>query len=156
MRDAGSLLKATGFINTAIHRDEIVLEYPSMATLMKDLQIMGESNALFGMYEYFNHSNSDLINIGNIISGGMSSNEQIKFIRSVSSVEKIMSWPRSTLYLSSDGQDLNHKFIAVTFSSHENTHRQHFLNVAISIFTWKKFSIHVLIIRINAGKRFSQ
>eukprot|EP00118_Oscarella_pearsei_P007995 m.40247 g.40247 ORF g.40247 m.40247 type:complete len:315 (+) comp32931_c0_seq1:47-991(+) len=45
MQDVGSLLTQAGFTLTTIDVEEIVVNYPSMFELMKDLQKMGESNA---------------------------------------------------------------------------------------------------------------
>ncbi|KAJ3109956.1 NADH dehydrogenase [ubiquinone] 1 alpha subcomplex assembly factor 5 [Phlyctochytrium bullatum] len=50
VRDVGSLLTRAGFSLLTVDVDEIVVNYPSMFELMRDLQAMGESNALLGRY----------------------------------------------------------------------------------------------------------
>jgi hypothetical protein len=49
MTDVGSLLRASNFRDITIYKEKITLEYPSMLDLMKDLQLMGESNATYTM-----------------------------------------------------------------------------------------------------------
>ncbi|KAK9722688.1 hypothetical protein K7432_002499 [Basidiobolus ranarum] len=51
-RDLGSLLSRAGFNLTTVDVDEIVVNYPSPMELMKDLQAMGESNAVMNSRGY--------------------------------------------------------------------------------------------------------
>ncbi|ORX99931.1 S-adenosyl-L-methionine-dependent methyltransferase [Basidiobolus meristosporus CBS 931.73] len=51
-RDLGSLLSRAGFNLTTVDVDEIVVNYPSPAELMSDLQAMGESNAVINSRGY--------------------------------------------------------------------------------------------------------
>ncbi len=46
VRDAGALLQRAGFALPVVDRDEITLAYESPLTLMKDLRLMGEANAV--------------------------------------------------------------------------------------------------------------
>lgn len=46
VRDIASLLQRAGFTLTTVDVDEITVNYPSMFELMKDLQLMGENNAV--------------------------------------------------------------------------------------------------------------
>ena len=56
MQDVGSLLSRAGFVMTTIDVDEIVVNYPTMRALMKDLQCMGESNAAWTRSNYISKS----------------------------------------------------------------------------------------------------
>lgn len=49
--DLSSLLKQTGFELITIDVEEIQVAYPDLLSLMKDLQMMGESNALEGILD---------------------------------------------------------------------------------------------------------
>lgn len=46
VRDVGGLLQKAGFNLLTVDVDDIVVDYPDMFALMKDLQAMGESNAV--------------------------------------------------------------------------------------------------------------
>ncbi|CAG8474286.1 14115_t:CDS:10 [Cetraspora pellucida] len=46
IRDVGSLLARAGFTLTTIDVDDIIVNYPTMFELIKDLKAMGESNAV--------------------------------------------------------------------------------------------------------------
>jgi NADH dehydrogenase [ubiquinone] 1 alpha subcomplex assembly factor 5 len=48
VRDIGGLLQKAGFNLLTVDVDDIVVDYPDMFSLMKDLQAMGESNAVLG------------------------------------------------------------------------------------------------------------
>ncbi|KAF2102079.1 S-adenosyl-L-methionine-dependent methyltransferase [Rhizodiscina lignyota] len=48
VRDVGGLLQRAGFQLLTVDVDDIIVEYPDMFSLMKDLQAMGESNAVLG------------------------------------------------------------------------------------------------------------
>ena len=48
VRDVGGLLQKAGFKMLTVDVDDIVVEYPTMFALMKDLQAMGEGNAISG------------------------------------------------------------------------------------------------------------
>jgi len=48
VRDIGGLLQHAGFKLLTVDVDDIVIDYPDMFALMKDLQAMGESNAVLG------------------------------------------------------------------------------------------------------------
>jgi len=48
VRDMGGLLQQAGFNLLTVDVDDIVIDYPSMFALMRDLQAMGESNAVLG------------------------------------------------------------------------------------------------------------
>lgn len=48
VRDVGGLLQRAGFKMLTVDIDDVVVEYPSCFALMKDLQAMGESNAVVG------------------------------------------------------------------------------------------------------------
>ena len=48
VRDVGGLLQRAGFKMLTVDVDDIVIEYPSTFAIMKDLQAMGESNAVMG------------------------------------------------------------------------------------------------------------
>ncbi|KAK3073733.1 hypothetical protein LTR53_004430 [Teratosphaeriaceae sp. CCFEE 6253] len=45
VRDVGNLLTRAGFKLLTVDVDDIIVDYPSVAALMADLQVMGESNA---------------------------------------------------------------------------------------------------------------
>ncbi len=46
IKDAGSLLQATGFENPIVDKDRITVDYASPIKLMQDLRAMGETNAM--------------------------------------------------------------------------------------------------------------
>ncbi|CAG8680358.1 2786_t:CDS:2, partial [Racocetra persica] len=46
IRDVGSLLSRAGFALTTIDVDDVIVNYPTMFELIKDLKAMGESNAM--------------------------------------------------------------------------------------------------------------
>lgn len=46
VRDVGGLLQRAGFQLLTVDVDDIIVEYPDMFALLKDLQAMGESNAI--------------------------------------------------------------------------------------------------------------
>lgn len=46
VRDVGGLLQRAGFQMLTVDVDDIIVEYPSLFALLKDLQAMGESNAV--------------------------------------------------------------------------------------------------------------
>lgn len=48
VRDVGSVLQRAGFQLVTVDVDDLVVGYPSIVALMKDLRAMGESNALRG------------------------------------------------------------------------------------------------------------
>jgi NADH dehydrogenase [ubiquinone] 1 alpha subcomplex assembly factor 5 len=48
VRDIGGLLQKAGFNLLTVDVDDIVVDFPDCYTLMKDLQAMGESNAVLG------------------------------------------------------------------------------------------------------------
>ncbi|KFX90939.1 hypothetical protein O988_07977 [Pseudogymnoascus sp. VKM F-3808] len=48
VRDIGGLLTKAGFKLLTVDVEDVVVEYPDMFALMKDLQAMGESNAVLG------------------------------------------------------------------------------------------------------------
>lgn len=48
VRDCGGLLQRAGFKMLTVDVDDIVVDYPDTFELMKDLQLMGESNAIMG------------------------------------------------------------------------------------------------------------
>ncbi|CAN8103322.1 unnamed protein product [Discula destructiva] len=48
VRDCGGLLQRAGFKMLTVDVDDIVVDYPNTFELMKDLQLMGESNAIVG------------------------------------------------------------------------------------------------------------
>lgn len=48
VRDVGGLLQRAGFQLLTVDVDDVVIEYPDIFSLMKDLQAMGESNAVLG------------------------------------------------------------------------------------------------------------
>ena len=48
VRDVGGLLQRAGFQLLTVDVDDIVVDYPDMFALMRDLQAMGESNAVAG------------------------------------------------------------------------------------------------------------
>ncbi|ROV92036.1 hypothetical protein VMCG_09544 [Cytospora schulzeri] len=48
VRDVGGLLQRAGFKMLTVDVDDIVVDYPDTFELMKDLQLMGESNAVLG------------------------------------------------------------------------------------------------------------
>lgn len=48
VRDIGGLLQKAGFNLLTVDVDDIVVDFPDMFSLMKDLQAMGESNAVLG------------------------------------------------------------------------------------------------------------
>lgn len=48
VKDVGGLLTRAGFKMLTVDVDDLVVEYPDMASLMTDIQAMGESNALLG------------------------------------------------------------------------------------------------------------
>lgn len=48
VRDIGGLLQRAGFQLLTVDVDDIIIDYPDMFALMKDLQAMGESNAVLG------------------------------------------------------------------------------------------------------------
>ncbi|KAL5116424.1 hypothetical protein ACEQ8H_005660 [Pleosporales sp. CAS-2024a] len=48
VRDIGGLLQKAGFNLLTVDVDDIVVDYPDCFSLMKDLQAMGESNAVLG------------------------------------------------------------------------------------------------------------
>jgi NADH dehydrogenase [ubiquinone] 1 alpha subcomplex assembly factor 5 len=52
MQDMGGLLTQSGFTLTTIDIDDIIVNYPSMFELMKDLKAMGESNAAWRRRSY--------------------------------------------------------------------------------------------------------
>ena len=48
VKDIGGLLTKAGFKMLTVDIDDIIIDYPDMFALMKDLQSMGESNAVLG------------------------------------------------------------------------------------------------------------
>lgn len=48
VRDVGGLLQKAGFKMLTVDVDDIIVDYPDTFELMKDLQAMGESNAVLG------------------------------------------------------------------------------------------------------------
>ncbi|KAF3766090.1 S-adenosyl-L-methionine-dependent methyltransferase, partial [Cryphonectria parasitica EP155] len=48
VRDCGGLLQKAGFKMLTVDVDDIIVDYPNTFELMKDLQLMGESNAVLG------------------------------------------------------------------------------------------------------------
>jgi NADH dehydrogenase [ubiquinone] 1 alpha subcomplex assembly factor 5 len=48
VRDIGGLLQRAGFQLLTVDVDDIIIDYPDIFALMKDLQAMGESNAVLG------------------------------------------------------------------------------------------------------------
>ncbi|KAJ3118826.1 hypothetical protein HK098_005825 [Nowakowskiella sp. JEL0407] len=46
VRDVSSLLQRAGFALTTVDVDEIIVNYPTISELMRDLQTMGENNAI--------------------------------------------------------------------------------------------------------------
>lgn len=48
VRDCGGLLQKAGFKMLTVDVDDIIVDYPNTFELMKDLQLMGESNAVVG------------------------------------------------------------------------------------------------------------
>jgi NADH dehydrogenase [ubiquinone] 1 alpha subcomplex assembly factor 5 len=56
LSDIGGLLTRTGFVMTTIDIDEIVVNYPSISEVMKDLQGMGENNAVSHRPNYLRRS----------------------------------------------------------------------------------------------------
>lgn len=48
VRDVGGLLQKAGFKMLTVDVDDIIVDYPNTFELMKDLQLMGESNAVLG------------------------------------------------------------------------------------------------------------
>ena len=48
VRDVGGLLTKAGFKLLTVDVDDIIVDYPDTFALMKDLQAMGESNAVVG------------------------------------------------------------------------------------------------------------
>lgn len=48
VRDVGGLLTKAGFKMLTVDIDDIIIDYPDVFALMKDLQAMGESNAVLG------------------------------------------------------------------------------------------------------------
>lgn len=48
VRDCGGLLQRAGFKMLTVDVDDIIVDYPNTFELMKDLQLMGESNAIVG------------------------------------------------------------------------------------------------------------
>ncbi|KAF2744798.1 S-adenosyl-L-methionine-dependent methyltransferase [Sporormia fimetaria CBS 119925] len=49
VRDVGGLLQRAGFNLLTVDVDDIIVDYPDIFSLMKDLQSMGESNAVMAM-----------------------------------------------------------------------------------------------------------
>lgn len=47
MADAGNLLSKSGFADVTVDSENITIQYPNVQSLLHDLQLMGESNAIF-------------------------------------------------------------------------------------------------------------
>lgn len=47
MADAGNLLSKSGFADVTVDSENITIQYPNVQSLLHDLQLMGESSAIF-------------------------------------------------------------------------------------------------------------